>query len=213
MNSRREVGRGPGIRSGATCCRRPRPHQRDASVGAPEPSASRPVQAPRDASALRRALVRLCGPMALAGDRVDSTRGPGFDTVGSPASQRCPTSALRGARRRDDGPAAHGTTTTVEGARVAPPLAERDLWRGREAQSERALDRITRRKTNQSVLAVWPPSTTTTLPVMNAPASDASKRSGPSRSSGRPSRRCGMRASSRAPAGDDQNARLRSVST
>ena len=63
-----------------------------------------------------------------------------------------------------------------------------------------------------SEFTVWPPSTVTTLPVMNAPASDASSSSAPSRCSGWPMRRCGMRSIRRWPPGVFQKSLFISVS-
>lgn len=59
----------------------------------------------------------------------------------------------------------------------------------------------------------WPPSTASTAPVMCRPAALASSNKGPSRSSGMPKRRVGMRARSFSPAGLARNSRFRSVVT
>ncbi len=65
---------------------------------------------------------------------------------------------------------------------------------------------------NYNELTVWPPSTVSTLPVMKVPASDASSSSAPSRCSGWPMRRWGMRSIRRWPPGVFQKSLFISVS-
>ena len=68
------------------------------------------------------------------------------------------------------------------------------------------------REAAQTEVQAWPPSTVTTLPVMNEEASDASSNRAPSSSSGPPARRWGMPRTRRAPCSVRRNSRLKSVS-